>query len=85
MTGRFPRKLHQALLFGLNNHKAKLPHIVVKKLESPVPLSNDFTKFLDDCKNNKKEIRTRSCRDENKSTPNNCICGYSSTKPLGLH
>ena len=77
--------MNPSLLFRLTKHEVKFPDSFIKKIESSVPVSDAFTKFLDNCESDGKEIRSRSCRDGNEHTPKNCAHNFLSTTSFRFH
>ena len=71
-------------LFGLTNYEVKLPNSFIKKLQSPIPVSDELTKFIDDCKINPNEIRIRSGGDTSTRTPRNCIYDFFINKGIPI-
>ena len=73
MLGRFPNKLNPTFLLGLTNNELKFPNKFILKLKSPIPRSEHFNKFLEDCKNNTNEILIESSSDTIVCAPRNHI------------
>ena len=61
--GRFLRKVNPAILLSLNDKKLNLPVDFIQNLKSPIPRSDNFNQFIEDCKNYLRKIRITHYRD----------------------
>ena len=84
MMGRFPSKLKPAFLLGLINNKLKLADDFIPKLKSHIPSSDEFNKFLQDCKNDPNETRITYCIDIEACASGNCVHHYFTGRVINI-